>query len=251
MAHDAGHDDAARQHFVRAYDLAQLGTDRQLTAHILASMSHLEHHLAQPDKGISLARRGHAELSSTPRQPELEARLMALEARGLATQGQNRACVQLLGRAEAALASTLDEPVSPWVSRFDEAALANETARSLRQLGDLSVAGQHAERVVALRLHDRPRSRAFGQLILVAVLLAQDRLEEACATASKVVAATHHLSSYLVVRQLGCVRQRLAAHKGQPVVSAFLEALDEALWDRRWLYLGDEQWQPAFAAGPR
>ncbi len=47
MAHDAGRDDQARRHFGRALDMSEIGRDRQLTAHVLASMSHLAHHTSQ------------------------------------------------------------------------------------------------------------------------------------------------------------------------------------------------------------
>jgi hypothetical protein len=158
MAHDAGRDEAAREHFIRSYDLAEVGGDRQLAAHILASMSHLAHHLAQPDETVSLARQGQEQLSPGPRLPELEALLLALEARGLAALGDGQVCIQLLDQAEAVLTQPPDETPSPWVSRFDEAALANEAARTLRVLGDLHEAGRQAERIIALRPRDRTRS---------------------------------------------------------------------------------------------
>lgn len=41
MAHDAGHDKRARDHFARAWQLASVSGDRQVTAHVLASNGHL------------------------------------------------------------------------------------------------------------------------------------------------------------------------------------------------------------------
>lgn len=249
MAHDAGRDEAARQHFVRSADLAQVGADRQLTAHILGSMSHLANYLAQPDEAVGLAQRGRNWLSGGPRHPELEALLLALEARGRGTLAQGRACAQLLHQAETALTAAPDEPRSPWISRFDEAALANETARSLCQLGDLRTAGGQAERIIALRPRERTRSRAFGQLILVTVLLARGKLEEACQVAHEVLAATGHLGSYPIVRQLLSLQQRLTPHRSNAAASALLGSLEEALRERRWLDPGNGSGQPASAAG--
>jgi hypothetical protein len=231
------------------YDLAQIGSDRQLTAHILASMSHLAHHLSQPEEAIGLARQGLERMSAGPRLPELDGLLLALEARGLAVLGQGRACIRLLDRAEGALTRHPDEAPSPWVSRFDEAALANETARSLCQLGDLHEAGRQAERIITLRPPDRARSRAFGQLLLATVLLAQGRLDEACALAHEVLAATRHLGSYLVVQQLLDLRQRLAPQRSSAAATMFLGSLDEALRERRWLFPGETHGQPVVAAG--
>ncbi|MCA1604606.1 MAG: helix-turn-helix domain-containing protein, partial [Acidobacteria bacterium] len=48
MAHDAGRDAIAQQHFLRSLDLVKVGGDLQLEAHILASMSHLAHHHHRP-----------------------------------------------------------------------------------------------------------------------------------------------------------------------------------------------------------
>jgi transcriptional regulator with XRE-family HTH domain len=249
MAHDAGRDETAREHLVRSHDLARVGNDRQLRAHVLASMSHLAHHGRRPGEAIRLARRGREGLSGGPQQPELVAFLLALEARGLAALGQARDCVQLLGRAETALTAPPDEPRSPWVTRFDEGALANEAARSLSRLGEFRAAGGQAEQIIALRPRDRTRSRAFGQLMLVTVLLAQGRLDEACAVAHEVLTDTPHLGSYLVVRELAGLRQRLEVHRATPAAATFLDSLEEALRERRWLVPGEERGQPAGAAG--
>jgi hypothetical protein len=84
MAHDAGRDEVAKQHFGRSLALVLVGADRQLSAHVLGSMSHLASHLNQPDEAIELARQGQAMLQSGGANPDLEARLLALEARGFA-----------------------------------------------------------------------------------------------------------------------------------------------------------------------
>jgi hypothetical protein len=235
MAHDAGNDHAAWQHFTRSLDLAQVGGDRQLTAHVLASLSYLAHHLAQPGRAVALAQRGQQTLRDRPRQPEVDARLLALHARGVAARRDARECTRLLQQAEQALQQTPGEPRSPWASRFDEAALAHETARCLYQLGDLAAAGRQAERVIALRGGDRTRSRALGQLILVSVLVSQGRYEQAGALAREVIDTTRHLGSYLVLRQLLGLRQRLAPQQSHPAAAAFLGCVQDALRERRWL----------------
>jgi hypothetical protein len=101
-------------------------------------MSHLASYLGAPDEAIALARQGQAALHAGPANPALEARMFALEARGVA--GKDPAdpaeCSQLLLRAERALEDTPASTVSTWVSHFDEGSLASETTRCLRQLGD-------------------------------------------------------------------------------------------------------------------
>jgi len=204
MAYDAGRATGARQHFNRALDLAKVGGDQQLAVHVLASMSHLAHHMDEPERAITLTSRGQDTLASGPPLPELRARLLAMQARGFAALQQPRECVQLLVQAEQSLTDSAEAPLSPWVSPFDEASLASEAARCLRQLGDLNAAQRQAERILELRAGDRTRSRAFGQLILVTVLIGQGKPDEACAVAQEVLTATESLvrtwsfSSYLI-----------------------------------------------------
>jgi len=237
MAHDAGRDGSARQHLDRALDLVRVGGDCQLGAHILASMSHLAHHVDQPEGAIRLAQRGRQALQRGGlSHPELEARLLAMQARGFAALRKPRECTQLLVQAETTLAISHAEEPSPWVSGFDEGALASESARCMRQLGDLSEAQRQAERIIALRPSDRTRSRAFGQLILVTVLVSQGKPAEACGIAQQVLDATQSLGSYLVIQQLLDLKQLFEPHRASKVVADFLVCLGEALRERTWLY---------------
>jgi tetratricopeptide (TPR) repeat protein len=236
MAHDAGRDQAAEHHFSRSLDLVKVGGDRQLGVHILASLSHLAQHLGRPTDAIQFARRGRETLSRGPRQPELEARLLAMQARGFAALRRPDDCTQLLLQAEQTLAVPPAAEPSPWVSRFDEGSLAAEAARCLRQLGDLAEAQRQAERIIELRPGDRTRSRAFGQLILVTTLIAQGKPDQACTVAHEVLDATQQLGSYLVIQQLLDLKQLLQPHRTNRVVADFLGCLDEALRERLWLY---------------
>jgi tetratricopeptide (TPR) repeat protein len=236
MAHDAGRDQAAAQHFSRSLDLVKLGGDKQLGVHVLASMSHLAHHQGKPAEAIQFARRGREALSRGPQLPELEARVLAMQARGYAALRRADDCTNLLLQAEQALGTTPDEERSPWISHFDEGSLASEAARCLRQLGDLAEAQRQAERIIQLRPGDRTRSRAFGQLILVTVLIAQGKPDEACAVAQEVLDATQQLGSFLVIQQLLDLKELLEPHRGNRVVADFLACLDEALRERVWLY---------------
>jgi transcriptional regulator with XRE-family HTH domain len=235
MAHDAGRDAIAAQHFDSAFSLVKLSHDVQLGAHILASMSHLAHHRNKPETGIALAQRGREALGAHAPHPELQAQLLAMQARGHATMTEAGECRRLLVEAEKTLEGKHAEQASQWVSRFDEGSLASEAARCMRQLGDLGEARRQAERVVALRPSDRTRSRAFGQLILVSVLVAQGEPDEACALAEGVLDATQALGSFLVLQQLFDLKQVVERHRANSVVADFLSRLDEALKERMWL----------------
>jgi transcriptional regulator with XRE-family HTH domain len=244
MAHDAGRDAIAAQHLDRAFALVRLSDDFQLGAHILASMSHLAHHRDQPETAIALARRGREALSAHLPHPELQARLLAMQAQGHATMMEAGECTRLLVEAERALDEKHAEEASEWVSRFDEGSLASEAARCMQQLGDLGEARRQAERVVALRPSDRTRSRAFGQLTLVRVLIAQGKPEEACALAQAVLDATQTLGSFLVAQQLLDLKHVVQRHRANSVVADFLSRLDEGLKERMWLgrWLSKDGW---------
>jgi tetratricopeptide (TPR) repeat protein len=236
MAHDAGRDEVAGRHFTRSLHLAKLGNERQHQVQVLASLSHLANHHGRADEAIRYALQGSQALTDGPRHPQMEARLLAMQARGYATLGQAKQCVQLLQRAE----STLDSPPaaehSPWTSPFDEGSLASEAARCLRQLGDLNQAQRQAERIIALRPAYRIRSRAFGQLLLVTILIARGRVEAACAVAHDVLDATQHLGSGLVGQQLTDLQTLLAPYRDTTVVKELLTRLTDTLNERAWLY---------------
>jgi len=243
MAHDAGRDTHADQHFARALDLVGIGGDRQLAAHVLGSKSHLAHHCNRPKQAVQLAGRGREVLQGGPVHPELEARLLAMQARGFAALRQAEECLSLLAEAERALGTNRDERPSPWVSHFDEASLASEAARCMRQLGDRAEARRQAERIITLRAGARTRSHAFGQLLLVAVLVAENRPDEACAVAKEVLDSTQWLGSFLVIQQLLQLKELLNPYQADAAVKDFIGCLEEAVHERRWL------WQSAEYAG--
>jgi hypothetical protein len=236
MAHDAGNDGLARGHFTRSLQLVRAGGDRRVQAHILASMSHLEEHLRRPGVAIRLARAGLDALAEGPRSPDLEARLYAVEARARAALHDGNECVRLLGAAEKAIHGPQDEEPSGWVSGFDEGALANETARCMRHLGDLGEVRRQTTIIVALRPASRPRSRAFGLLMLAAALAGDGQHEEACVVASEVLDVPPALGSHIVVQQLCDLASLLEPHRSAGHVSGFLTRLDSDIRQRLWLF---------------
>lgn len=232
MAHDAGHDQVARQHFHRALDLVSVSGDRQLTAHVLASIGHLAHHMGDPEGAIRAARAGLDTLAGGSFCPDLEARLLAIEARGLAALHDAAGSVRCLLLAEKALTADRGEPCSVWVSGFDEGALAGEAARCMLQLGQLTEAGRHADRVISLRPPSRPRSRAFGMFVRANVLCAGRKPDEASAVGAEILQATDSLSSHIVVQQFLDLRRALGPYQSDASVAEFLDCLEPALRER-------------------
>jgi len=237
MAHDVGQDGRARQHFDRALSLAGAGPDHELGAAILASQSHLAYEQQAMTEAVSLARQGQERAHQGPTSPAVVARLLAMEARGLAATGERVASSRALDQAESVLGSSaVTRAPSMWASPFDTAALASEAAECFRQLGQFAEAERQARRVVELRTGDRARSRALGLLKLAEIHVAQGRVDEACAVGREVLAAPPGLSSVRVIRQLRDLRSLLEPMAMVHVVADFLDELDETLRQRAWWY---------------
>jgi hypothetical protein len=113
--------------------------------------------------------------------------------------------------------------------------MATEAARCFHQLGLLTAARQQAECVVTLRPRERARSRAFAQLILIAILITEGRPDEACAVGHAVLQSTRALGSLLVVQQLEQLGRLLMPFRRNHEVAAFLDCLRTELPERRWL----------------
>jgi tetratricopeptide (TPR) repeat protein len=236
MAHDAGRDEVAVRHFSRSLDLAESSNDEQLGVHIFGSISHLANHLGRVPDAMRYAQQGQALLARIPRQPDLEARLFSVQARSYAALGDKNECVRLIEKADKALQAVPGAARSQWASNFDAGSLAGEAARCFRILGDADRAQRYAEKVVELRPETRTRSHAFGQLILIAVLIRKGHPEQACELAGQLLTYTDHLSSNLVTQQLRELRVNLDAYKASRTVAGFIVRLDEALRKRAWLY---------------
>ncbi|MER7688145.1 hypothetical protein [Streptomyces sp. NPDC097610] len=235
MAHDAGRDDMASGHFDRALRLAQSLTDVTAGANVLAGMSHLALQTGQVDSAADLARSGLARLADGPQVPTLSARLHAMEARALAQLNAERAAQQALDTAREALALAHTAPASRWVAPFDEAALASEAASVLLDLGALKAAAKEAERALALRDASRVRSRAFGQVTLARVLLAQGQPDAACSVGMELLDACQSVTSLRLSSQLDGLQADFGQHRQVPEVRVLLSRMTATAQHRRLL----------------
>jgi hypothetical protein len=228
LAYDAGNDSLAHEHFLHALRLVKVVGNRALGASVIASMSHLAYQTQQPANAVRLARAGRDRLRHGVRQPALDARLFAMEARGHAALGDSPGCRQALDQAERALTRAASaEPVA-WSGHFDEGSLAGEAAASLRQLGELDEAERQARQVIRLRSADQARSRAFGQLLLAAVQVDRGELEAACAFGHAALSTARTVGSARVTKGLLDLRSQLSPHADTQVVRDFLAALTNA-----------------------
>jgi hypothetical protein len=150
MAHDAGEDAIAHQHFHRALRFASATDDIELAAHVHASHSHLAQHLDRPRDALRFAQAGRAILRRQAHHPALTARLNAMEARALATLRRRGDCARALMNAEKALDRLANGEPSPWVSPFDHASLAAEASQCMQQLLQWAAARRAPEQVISL-----------------------------------------------------------------------------------------------------
>ncbi|MFF4934541.1 hypothetical protein ACFY2H_37530 [Streptomyces griseofuscus] len=236
MAHDAGRDDLASGHFDRARRLSQSLSDVTAGANVLAGMSHLALQTEQVDTAVDLARSGLARLAAGPQVPTLTARLHAMEARALAQLNVEPEAQRALEKAREALALARTAPTATrWVAPFDEAALASEAASVLLDLGALKAAAKEAEHALALRDASRVRSRAFGQVTLARVLLAQGQPDAACSVGMELLNAAQSVTSLRLSRDLSLLETNFEPYRQIPEVRELLSRMTVTAQHRRLL----------------
>lgn len=222
MAHDSGQDQHAQRHFSQSYRLAKAADHPALLANICASMSHLAGQLHQATDAVRIAQAGLTHAERGPARQRLSARLHAMSARGFAMQGDAEASRRALMDAERVLERLHEDTPADWISQFDEASLAGEAALCFDALGDRRRAERQARRVLELRVGDRVRSRAFGQLTLAEVLAAGGEIDEAAALGREICAVAGSLTSNRVRSRLAELQMTLKPHRSVPAVQLFL-----------------------------
>lgn len=231
MAHDAGNDPLADQHFTRAIRLAGVDGDVQVTAHVLGSAAHLALLQSHPERANLFTTRGLDTARDAATPGLLRARLLGMKARAAAARGDRAETLEALRSAEVEVARAGSEPLSKWVSKFDEGSLAMEAARALLTVGDVQGSGEHAEQVITLRSADRPRSRALGQLMLARSALRANRPEHAAVLAQEVLTTTAHLGSGVVSTELEALGRSMAkADHGEVARNVASQIQQELKW---------------------
>ncbi|MFE7460597.1 XRE family transcriptional regulator [Streptomyces sp. NPDC012600] len=227
MAHDSGQDDLAGQHFTRALPLARASGDLPLSANVAASNSHLALQAGDAAQAVHWARTGLALVGRGPHIPALAARLHTMHARALATASQRNSAYRALEEARCALVASADDE-HPWLSPFDEAALASESALTLRDLEQHEQALLHAEDAVRLREEHRARSLALCRITLAGIHVHRRELDAAIRVGDDLLGTSPTLGSVRVVRQLDALRRLFDPHRAHAPVRQYLERFDDA-----------------------
>ncbi|MFE1309135.1 XRE family transcriptional regulator [Streptomyces sp. NPDC058755] len=227
MAHDSGHDDRAAQHFARALPLARTSGDMPLAANVAASSSHLALQTGDAAGAVGWARTGLELAAQGPRIPALTARLHTMQARALAVAAQRTPAARALEAAQSDL-DAVPAADHPWLSPFDAAALASESALIMRDLVQYEEALTHAEQAVALGEVGRARSLALSRIVLVDIHVRRGDLDAAVSVGHDLLSTSPTLGSVRVVQQLDGLRRLLELHRGYPPVREYLARFDDA-----------------------
>ncbi|WP_345654332.1 hypothetical protein [Streptomyces tremellae] len=228
MSYDAGHHGLAQRYFLQALRLAQDGNDRRLAGSILSAMSHQATFLGQYTHAATLARAALMGISGVA-TPTLRAQFHAMEARALARTGDRRATETALGEAARALdaSNTTDEP--EWITYFDAAELAAETAHCFRDVRRARQAVEHAENAMS---GSHVRSDFFATMVLADAHLHAGDAEEACRVVLDALDLGEQLKSARCVAYLAEFRRHLDALGPS---AAHRELAEQAADNRLWL----------------
>lgn len=227
MSYDSCHHGLAQRYFLQALRLAQDANDRRLAGSILSAMSHQATFLGRYTQAATLARAALMGISPVA-TPTLRAQFHAMEARALARTGDVSACEAALSAATNALESRNSDDEPEWISYFDEAELAAESAHCFRDVNSARRAVAHAENAMS---GSHVRSDFFATMVLADAHLRAGETEEACRVALDALDLGEQLKSARCVSYLAEFRQNLAAASDSTTSRSFTEqAQDHRLW---------------------
>jgi transcriptional regulator with XRE-family HTH domain len=224
-AYDAGRHSAATQYFVQGLRLAHEANDRAMGGRLLSNLSHQANFLGKPDDAIRFARAAQ-QAAGGQASKTVQAMLLTMEARGMATRGDAAGCARALHQAET-LFEQADKSADPqWISYFNEEELAGEAAHCFRDLGKFLQAQEFARRAMH-PTRTPPRTKAFIEVILASAALNAGELDEAIALATTAWGTASSLQSYRSQSYLSDFRQTITtAHPHHRQVIEFLQLAD-------------------------
>lgn len=212
----------ARRHYQLAVRAAERSGHPLLPAYMQASMSQFAANCGDGTESVRLVADARRRL---PRSAPAIAGIWmdAIESLALAQIGDRNALTKL-DQAEARLVrGSNDEPVWPWIFRFDERKLAWFRAQAAGKLGCVKV----AEKALQLA-HDpqqAPKPRAVMDVLRAGVLAQSGRMDEACRLAADAFDVGQTLDSERVTRAVAAFRKTLGTRSCRAVAE-----LDERLY---------------------
>ncbi|MCA1604111.1 MAG: hypothetical protein LC775_01175 [Acidobacteria bacterium] len=207
-AYDSGRHGAAQRYFAQGLRLAREGHDHMLGGRLLSNLSHQANYLGKFGDAAQLARAAQSTTLGKS-SATVTAMFLAMEARALASAGDERGCTDVLHKAEALIAKQVSASDPDWIGYFNLEELAGEAAHCFRDLGRAQETCQFADD--AIRSPNTPaRTRAFIGMVKAAGTLTEGEAEKAVALALTAVAVAGPLQSNRYVRYLTDFHRSLA-----------------------------------------
>ena len=197
---------SARRYYRLAVRKAQATGHPLLPAYMQASFGHFAVTCGDSAQGLRLVTEARHNL---PRSAPLIAHvwLDAIEAVALAHYKDQRALAVLDGAQRHLAEASNDEPVWPWLFRFDLPKLAGFRATAEAELGRFKAA--EASLSLAAKARRSAKQRAVGDIELARVLAAGREVERACAVAVAALDTGVRYGSERVVRAVADFRSSL------------------------------------------
>jgi transcriptional regulator with XRE-family HTH domain len=196
----------ARRHYQLAVTQAHATGHPLLPAYMQASFGHFAVTSGDATQGLRLVADARRKL---PRSAPLIAQvwLDAIEAVALAHY-QNRRSLAMLDNAERRLANAAnDEPVWPWLFRFDQPKLAGFRALAEARLGRWAAA--EAALNLAATVQRSPKQQAVNDIDLARALAARGQIDRACQIALTALDTGTAYGSERVIRAVTHFRSNL------------------------------------------
>ena len=179
---------------IHALRLAREAANNLLGARLLSNLSHQANYLGAFTHAVQLAPAAQSTATSRGRTSSTAlAMLTSMEARALASLGDQSGCARALARAEKAMERNNPGEDPAWINYFDRAELAGESAHCFRDLRRPSETGDFSE--LALPEGAPSRTRAFINMVGATAALHAGHLDEAIETARAAVVLADSLRS--------------------------------------------------------
>jgi hypothetical protein len=212
----------ARRHYQLAVRAAERSGHPLLPAYMQASIGQFAANCGDAIESVRLVSDARHRL---PRSAPAIAGIWmdAIESLALA-QNHDRSALAKLDRAEVRLSrATSDEPIWPWIFRFDERKLAGFRAQVASKLGRVEAAEKALQE--AHDPHQAPKPRAVVDVLRAGILAQAGKIEEACRVATEAFDVGQKYDSERVLQAVASFRSSLGTRAGRATAE-----LDERLY---------------------
>lgn len=219
----------ARAYFTEALQLAKETDDRQFMANVLACMSLQGTYQDKPADSLALVTAAQDQARSAPDStPRVLSMLSMREAFAHAALANRDSTHRAIGEAHRHFEQIrATDPDPTWVTYFDETKLIVDTGIAHGRLGEAATAEPLIADALRREAHTNQRGRAFHAFWLARTQLDQNKLEQACHTATQALEPASAVASKRVSGHLREFYEQLAPHRHEPAPLAFEARLRE------------------------